>query len=194
MVFQAPSKPMTVDEFIAYALLPENAERNFEFIGGEVIEVVSNNQASEIAGVFIGELYAFVRPRKIGRVTVSDGGYTISGEQYIPDCAFVSYQRQPQSLTESYPTIAPELVIEGLSPGNLNSIEERGKLTHKVANYLAAGCEVWLVHPDKQIVEVYIVGQPVQTYRNGDVLEGRGLLTGVLGYFGHSNSTAAQRF
>ena len=178
MVFQAPSKPITLDEFIAFALKPENVERNFELIGGEIIEVVSNNKASEIAGIFIGELYSFVRPRKLGRVTVPDGGYTISGEQYIPDCAFVSYQRQPQTSTEAYPTIAPELVIEVLSPGNLNSTDERDKLTHKVANYLAADCEVWLVHPDKQIVEVYITGQPVQTYRNGDILEGRGLLLG----------------
>ncbi len=178
MVFQAPSKPITLDEFMAFALRPENAERNFELIGGEMIEVVSNNKASEIAGVFAGELYTFVRPRKLGRITVSDGGYTISGEQYIPDCAFVSYQRQPHTSTEAYPNVAPELVIEVLSPGNLSSIEEREKLTHTVANYLAAGCEVWLVHPDRQIVEVYITGQPVQTFRNGDVLAGRGILAG----------------
>lgn len=178
MVFQAPSKPMTFDEFIAFALLPENAERNFEFIGGEIIEVVSNNKASEIAGVFAGELYTFARPRKLGRVTVADGGYTIVGEQYIPDCAFISYLRQPQTSNEAYPNVAPELVIEVLSPGNLNSADERDKITHKVANYLAAGCDVWLVHPDKQIVEVYIAGQPVRTFRNGDILEGRGILAG----------------
>ncbi len=179
MVFQAPSKPMTYDEFIAFALLPENAERNFEFIGGEIFEVVSNNKASEIAGVFAGELYSFARPRKLGRVTVADGGYTIAGEQYIPDCAFVSYQRQPNSSTEAYPNVAPELIIEVLSPGNLGSIDEREKLAHKIANYLSAGCEVWLVHPSRQLVEVYITGQPVQTYRNGDTLEGRGILTGL---------------
>lgn len=178
MVFQAPSKPMTFDEFIAFALLPENADRNFEFIGGEIFEVVSNNSASEIAGVFIGELYTFVRARKLGRVTVPDGGYTIMGEQYIPDCAFVSYQRQPHTSTEAYPNIAPELVIEVVSPGNLNSPDEREKLTHKVANYLTAGCEVWLVYPNRKIVEVYIAGQPVKTLRNGEILEGRGLLLG----------------
>ncbi len=178
MVFQAPGKPMTFDEFMAFTSLPENAERNFERVGGEIIEVVSNNKASEIAGIFVGELYSFVRPRKLGRVTVPDGGYTISGEQYIPDCAFVSYQRQPQTSTEAYPAVAPELVIEVLSPGNLNSMDEREKITHKVANYLAAGCEVWLVHPERQIVEVYVAGQPVQTYRNGDILEGRSLLAG----------------
>ncbi|MCA0457377.1 MAG: Uma2 family endonuclease [Chloroflexi bacterium] len=38
MVFQAPSKPMTYEEFLAFALLPENADRNFEFLDGEVFE------------------------------------------------------------------------------------------------------------------------------------------------------------
>ncbi len=178
MVFQVPNKHMTFDKFMAFALLPENADRNFEFTGGEMFEAVSNNSASEIAGVFIGELYTFVRARKLGRVTVPDGGYTIMGEQYIRDCAFVSYQRQPQTSTEAYPNIAPELVIEVVSPDNLNSLDEREKLTHKVANYLAAGCEVWLAYPHRKIVEVYIAGQPVQTLRIGEILKGRGLLAG----------------
>lgn len=178
MLLQTQTNVVSVEEFLAFALLPENADRNFELIGGEITEVVSNNKSSEIAGVFSGELYVFVRPRKLGRITVPDGGYTIAGEQYIPDCAFVSYQCQPKTSTEAYPNVVPDLVVKVLSPSNLNSSDEREKLAHKIANYLAAGCEVWLAHPDKQIVEVYVPGEPVKTYRNGDVLEGRGLLAG----------------
>jgi Uma2 family endonuclease len=114
----------------------------------------------------------------LGRVTGSDGGYTIQGEQYIPDCAFVSRQRQPHTTTESYPEIAPDLFVEVLSPSNTASVDERDRLTRKVANYLSAGCELWLVYPDEEKLERYIAGEPVQTYRSGDTLEGRGLLTG----------------
>ena len=169
---------VSANEFMRIALDPANADRRLQRIDGEIIEVVSNNKASESAINIVIFLGGFVKPRKLGRVTGSDGGYTISGEQYIPDCAFISYQRLPYTSTEAYPNVAPELVIEVLSPGNLSSHNEREKLTHKVANYLAAGCEVWLVHPDRQIVEVYIAGQPVKTFRNGDILEGRGLLAG----------------
>ena len=169
---------LSVDEFMQIALAPENADRRLQRIDGEIVEVVSNNKASEISGNLIISIGGFVKPRKLGRITVPDGGYTIEGEQYIPDCAFVTYDRQPQTSSEAYPEIAPDLVIEVLSPGNMHNTNERDKLTRKVANYLAAGCELWLVYPDEEKLERYIAGEAVRTYRNGDILEGRGILEG----------------
>ncbi len=164
---------VSIDEFMKLALSPENLERRFERIDGEIIELVSNDKAAEIAGIIIGLLAIFVYPRKLGRIKGADGGYTIAGDQYIPDCSFISYQRQPQTTTESYPEIAPELVVEVRSPGN--SDEE---MTRKVANYLSVGCEVWLINPVDEKVEVYVAGEAVKTYHNGDTLQGRGVLTG----------------
>ncbi len=169
---------VSADEFMRIALDPANADRRLQRIDGEIIEVVSNNKASESASNISGELYSFIRPRKLGRLTSSDGGYTIGGEQYIPDCAFVSYQRQPHSTTEAYPEIAPDLVVEVLSPGNMSSEDERIKMARKVANYLAAGCELWLVDPVEEKLERCIPNQAVRTYRNGDTLEGLGVLEG----------------
>ncbi len=169
---------LSVDEFMQIALAPENADRRLQLIDGEIVEVVSNNKASEISGNLIISLGGFVKPRKLGRITVPDGGYTIEGEQYIPDCAFVSYQRQPHSTTEAYPAIAPDLVIEVMSPGNMVSTDEWNKMIRKVTNYLSAGCEVWLVYPADERLERHIQGEAVRTYRNGDVLEGRGILEG----------------
>ena len=170
---------LSVDEFMKIALTPENADRRLQLIDGEIVEVVSNNKASESAINIVIALGSFVKPRQLGRVTGSDGGYTIEGEQYIPDCAFVSIQRQPETTTEAYPHIAPDLVVEVISPGNLAGFEQRENLTRKVANYLAAGCEVWLVYPDEEKLERYISGEAVRTYRNGDILEGRSVLDGL---------------
>jgi len=169
---------VSADEFMRIALDPANADRRLQRIDGEIVEVVSNNKASESASNMIIFLGGFVKPRKLGRVTGSDGGYTISGEQYIPDCAFVSYERQPHTTIESYPNIAPDVVVEVLSPGNIGSEDERNKLARKVANYLAAGCELWLIDPVEEKLERYLPGQPVRTYRNGDILEGVGVLGG----------------
>ena len=169
---------VSADEFMRMALDPANADRRLQRIDGEIVEVVSNNKTSQSGSNISGELYAFVIPRKLGRITGADGGYTISGEQYIPDCAFVSYQRQPESTTESYPEIAPDLVIEVLSPGNMGNEKEHEKLARKVANYLAAGCELWLVDPVVEKLERYLPAQAVRTYRNGDILEGVGVLEG----------------
>lgn len=158
---------LSVDEFMQIALAPENADRRLQLIDGEIVEVVSNNKASEISGNLIISLGGFVKPRKLGRITVPDGGYTIEGEQYIPDCAFVSYQRQPHSTTEAYPAIAPDLVVD-----------EGQHIFRKVGNYLASKCELWLIYPDKEKLERHIQGEAVRTYRNGDMLEGRGILEG----------------
>lgn len=74
----------TFDEFIAR---PENRDRLFELIHGEIVEVVSNGESSEI-GMLTGDfLTVFVRQHKLGRVTGADGGYMAAGERYIPDQA-----------------------------------------------------------------------------------------------------------
>lgn len=169
---------LTTEEFLQYALLPENQDRRLEFVDGEISELVSNDKSSEINGIIHGLLAGFVYPRRLGRVKGADGGYTIAGEQYIPDCSFVSYKRQPKTTTESYPAIAPDLVVEVLSPGNLSSPDERDKLARKVANYLSEGCELWLVYPDEEKLERFLPGQAVRTYRSGEVLEGQGVLVG----------------
>ncbi len=169
---------VSLDEFMQIALDPANADRRLQRIDGEIVEVVSNNKASESAINIVIFLGGFVKPRKLGRVTGSDGGYTIGGEQYIPDCAFVSYQRQPHTTSEAYPEIAPDLVVEVLSPGNMGNLNEREKLARKVANYLGAGCELWLVDPVEEKLERCIPNQAVRTYRNGETLEGVGILEG----------------
>ena len=51
-------------------------------------------------------------------------------------------------------------------------------MPRKVVNYLTAGCEVWLVYPDDKKLERYIQGEAVRTYRNSEILEGRGVLEG----------------
>ncbi len=169
---------VSADEFLKIALDPANADRRLQRIDGEIVEVVSNNKASESAVNIVIYLGGFVKSHKLGRVTGSDGGYTIADEQYIPDCAFVSYQRQPHTTTEAYPEIVPDLVVEILSPGNLSSSDERAKLARKVANYLAVGCELWLIDPEAEKLERYLPSQPVRTYRNGETLEGIGILEG----------------
>src|ERR1041385_4167983 len=116
---------VSLAEFMRIALDPANADRRLQRIDGEIVEVVSNNKAAKSASNVSGELDSCVRPRTLGDITGADGGYTIAGEQYIPDCAFVSYQRQPHTTTDAYPNIAPDLVVEVLSPGNLNSRDRK---------------------------------------------------------------------
>lgn len=110
---------MTVEEFDRFVLLPENADRLFEYIGGAVVERGSNQRSSSIGywiGVFIG---MYLLQHDVGKVaTGADGGYMIAGERYIPDIAFVSKSRQSEPTEDAYSTITPDLVVEVLSPSN----------------------------------------------------------------------------
>jgi Uma2 family endonuclease len=164
---------MSVEEFEKIAALPENAHKRLEFIGGEIVEVVSNSDASEIAANLLAEIQVFVKAHHLGRVTGADGGYRVSGEDYIPDVGFISKSRQPQRPHVTWNPLAPDLAVEVVSPA------DRAKdIADKVANYLLAGTLLWYVYPDEQQVKVYAPGQPVKTLGLNDVLDGGQVLPG----------------
>ena len=86
---------VTVEEFEAIAELPENQDKRLEFIGGEIVEVVSNSYASEVGATILSEIKVYTRANNLGRVTGADGGFHVSGERYMPDVGFISIARQP---------------------------------------------------------------------------------------------------
>jgi Uma2 family endonuclease len=170
----AHSKTMTAEEFDAFTLLPENAERLFEFIGGEIVEVPSNPYSSELASNISFYLKLFLRDKNIpGHVTGEGGGYRVSGERYAPDVAYVAKARQDQLAREGYNPIAPDLAVEVASP---TDSEKQRRI--KIANYLAAGTLVWMVFPDEKLVEVYAPGQPAKVLDVNGVMDGGNVLPG----------------
>jgi Uma2 family endonuclease len=156
------------DQFIA---LPENADRSFELIGGEIVEVVSNGESSALGAYICGLLAVFARQHKLGYVTGADGGYMIGTQRYIPDCAFMSAARQAKPTPEAYNSIPPDLAVEVLSPSNTPD-----EIAIKVDNYLRARVVVWVVNPDAERVTVHRPDAPPQTYGINDTLDGGNVL------------------
>ncbi len=166
-------RPITAEAFYQFVALPENVNRNFELIAGEIVEkVVSHPRSSAIAVWMAGKLSAFVDAHDLGHVTGADGGYVVSGEQYIPDAAFISKARCPVMPNAAYNPLAPDLAVEVLSPSNTDE-----EMRVKVVNYLAAKTVVWIVDPGKR-VEIHRPGQRVQILSSGDTLAGDGVLSG----------------
>ncbi|RPJ02748.1 MAG: Uma2 family endonuclease [Chloroflexi bacterium] len=91
----------------------------------------------------------------------------------MPDVAFISKARQPEPSHEAHNPNAPDLAVEVLSPS-----DDPGDLRIKVTNYLAAGTVVWVVDPDKKVVEIHAPGKRAdrlgmkETISGGDVLPG----------------------
>ncbi|MEZ4670085.1 MAG: Uma2 family endonuclease [Anaerolineae bacterium] len=167
---------VTVEEFERFVALPENADKLFELIGGEIVEMPSNAFASAI-GYNIGfPIKLFLRENNIkGHVTGEAGGYVIAGERYAPDVAYISAARQPQLAREGYNPNPPEFAAEVDFPSTLAS---QRILRTKIASYLAAGTLLWLVYPEAQEVEVFAPGQPMRLFGINDVLDGGEVLPG----------------
>lgn len=147
---------------------------NYEYIMGEAVEVSSNHRASEIAGNILAFIKVFTRTHKLGRVTGADGGYKIAGERYIPDIAFISYDRQPNPSIEGYLSNPPDLAIEVISnPANASELHQ---LRIKLSNYLLEGVTVWVVNPETELVEIHRNDHPVEIIGKDGILRGYDVL------------------
>jgi Uma2 family endonuclease len=170
MIFETQ---LTVAEFDQLVLLPENRDKLLEYIGGKIVEVVSNNKSSVIGSFLNHVLTAFALEHRSGYVSGADGGYRVNGERYIPDAAYVSKSRLPQPVSEGYVSIAPDVAVEVISPSNTAT-----EIRLKVVNYLIAGTTVWVADPDQQTIEVYIPNKTPMLLGMKDVLDGGTVLPG----------------
>ena len=172
----AQERAITTADFEQFVNLPENADRLFEFIGGEIVEVPSNAFVSAISITIAFFIKLFLREHQIeGYVTGEAGGYMIFGERYAPDVAFISKARQPELAQEGYNPNPPDLAVEIDFPSTRVS---QGKLMIKLANYLAAGTAVWIVYPETKQVQVYAPGQPPKILGINDTIDGGEVLPG----------------
>ena len=169
----SPARVYTAEEFDSFIELPENAERLWEFIAGEIVEVPSNPYVSKIAAKIIILLGIYLMQHKLGHLTGEAGGYMVAGERYAPDVAFVSYEKQPSLVKEGYNPNPPDLAVEVISS---DSSTERDKLRIKITNYLSVGTIVWVVKPEDKLIEVHEAGKKVRIFREKDTVSGGELL------------------
>ena len=106
----------TLEQFEAFINMPENTDKVFEFIAGEIVEVPSNPYVSAISAQIIFLIKLFLHQHKIkGHVTGEAGGYMVAGERYTPDVAYISYEKQPQLAKSGYNPNPSDLAVEVIS-------------------------------------------------------------------------------
>lgn len=169
----------TADNLWEYAQRPENADKRFELINGEIIEVTPASAISTMIGVrMVYSLLHHIDAHDLGFVSGADGGFDLgSGNFFAPDTAFVAKTRLPK-MPERYFTIAPDLAVEVLSA------TDKFKATlRKAEKYLAIGTRaVWIVDPTDKEVDICRPsadgGMNVQTIGIDGVLDGGDILPG----------------
>jgi Uma2 family endonuclease len=158
---------VTLDQFHAFLRQPENRGRHFEFMHGRMVEkMVASPYSSRVSVRIAARIDAYLSDNDIGFLTGMDGGYIVGDERFIPDCAFISYARMPELVTEEgYIALAPDIAVEVMSPTD----SMRG-LLDKVADYLAAGTVVVVAFPETHEIAVYAPGMPARKLKAGDTL------------------------
>jgi Uma2 family endonuclease len=160
----------TLVEFHAFSELPENKNRLFELINGEIVEKVASFTPSKVAmriGRFIGNF-----ADEIGYVTGADGTYILAeGYEFMPDVGYISKERLPQE-PEREVEGAPDLAVEVKSP-----TDSKREMRLKAEDYMRFGTKmVWLVFPDERKIEVYVLDEDVQELTINDTLDGGDVL------------------
>jgi Uma2 family endonuclease len=122
--------------------------------------------SSEISSRLIAFLFAWVNPRRLGRVFDSAGGFILPDSNLTaPDVSFVRAARLRQS-PRYFGELVPDLVVE------IKSQSDRIKpLVTKILNFIRLGAVMGiLIDPDEETVTVYRhQGEPT-ILNNGDIL------------------------
>jgi Uma2 family endonuclease len=151
----------------------------WELIDGELVEVTPSGMESSRLAHRIGRIVGnYVDAHRLGVMTSADGGYVLFPDRatiLVPDVAFIRADRlPPERERPRYPRLAPDLVIEVLSPSDSTS-----EVVAKVEMYQEAGVPlIWLVDPGKTTITVIAAGDPTEVLKLGDVLSGGEVLPG----------------
>ncbi|MEG4229176.1 Uma2 family endonuclease [Microcoleus sp. N9_B2] len=122
--------------------------------------------SSEISSRLIAFLFAWINPRRLGRVFDSAGGFIMPDTNVkAPDVSFVRAARLRQS-PRYFGELVPDLVVE------IKSQSDRIKpIEAKVLKFIELGATVGiLIDPDEETVTIYrSTGEPT-VLGNGDIL------------------------
>ncbi len=154
-----------------------------EGVRGELIRgVLHRNKPAglrhgEIVVTLGSELWCFVKPRELGRLTAFSGYWLERDPDTVlgADIAYTSAAKIPPGVRiTGYAEVAPDLVVEIASPS-----DSQHEVSDKAWMWLSYGVRlVWVVQPDTRTVEVHAPGRAVVTLDEHDTLDGMDVLPG----------------
>jgi Uma2 family endonuclease len=119
----------------------------------------------------------FVYARELGDIFGQDTGFKIASSPdtvRAPDLAFLSRERSSAVGRRGYAAIAPDLVVEIVSPG-----DRPGEVLAKVADWIDAGVRlVWVIDPDRTEARIHRSDGSLEIVSGDGALNGEDVLPG----------------
>jgi Uma2 family endonuclease len=133
-----------------YRLLPDNGKR-YEILEGELLMSPSPNTKHQIVLLNLAAiLKSFVERNNLGQIFIAPYDVVLSKYDVVqPDIIFIS-NKNKQIIKSTHIEGVPDLVIEIISPGSA----QRDRIIKRKIYALHGIKEFWLVHPEKEQVQV----------------------------------------
>lgn len=147
-----------------------------ELIDGRIVPMSpTGGEHGFVESNLAGELRTFVQQRKLGWVMSGEVGlYTRHNPDRVrgADVVFISTERASARPGRGFLDIAPELVVEVMSPH-----DPWQQVHQKLEEYFAIGVQwVWVVEPENRVVRLYRSTTKAQKLSEADTLVGEGVL------------------
>ncbi|MBD1940254.1 Uma2 family endonuclease [Microcoleus sp. FACHB-68] len=158
-MIQAPSKPITLDEFLK---IPATKPAG-EYINGQIVQKpMPQGKHSTIQTELSSAINAILKPKRIARA-FSELRCTFGGRSTVPDISVFVWNRIPRDengeIANTF-SIAPDWTIEILSPD-----QSQTKVTKNILHCLKYETQMgWLIDPDEQTVFVYCPTQQIEVF------------------------------
>lgn len=158
--------------------LGEDRTEHAELVAGRVIPgMPTGHEHGDIEATITALLLLFVRQAKLGKVMSGEVGlYTQRNPDTIraADVLFISNGRYAKITSGSFLDVAPELIVEILSPDDSWRTVDK-----KLREYFAAGVVlVWIVNLESRTVTAYRSMTDVREFGADDILSADEVLPG----------------
>ena len=157
---------ISVDEFEDFIARPENNDRRFQLIHGEIVEKMPTREHGVISGNVVTEFNLFLRKHPLGLAAV-EARHRPAGDLHndrMPDVSVVLGDKPVER--EGAAEYMPDVVVEVQSPD-----DSWREMIRRGVFYLDHGAKiVLLVYPAKKQVEV-LMGDDKMLLNIGDVID-----------------------
>ena len=142
---------MTAEELLRLEL----PDQRTELVSGVLrVREPAGYRHGEVTQAFALAIGKYVEAHRLGRLVAAETGFKLTTNPdtvRAPDVGFIRRDRVPHPAPTGFAELAPDLVVEVLSP------EDRpGDVLAKVGDWLTAGTRlVWVVDPIREVVRVY---------------------------------------
>ncbi len=178
MTTATTTQRMTAEEFYEWVHRPEQANKWYELVRGEVIELPPPTKPHGFVCVNTGRLLGnFTYQQGKGYLTGNDSGVILERNPDTvrgPDLAYYEDAQTFAELHPKYGEVPPRLAVEVLSPN-----DRLGRVIRRVMDYIHNGVDlVWLIDPEARNVSVYRPGKEPYVVEENQELTGEDVLPG----------------